>query len=132
MPLNQPSTDWSLFELPSAVKLELDSLPQMKATQHAKKQSHRVREFFAGPIDMEWLCEAAKLNGASLQVALMILHIKKLKQLDWVPLSNHAVARMGVSPDAKSRAIGALENANLIEVKRQAGKSPLIKVLDIS
>lgn len=132
MPHNQPSTDWSLFELPSTVNLELDTLPQTKATQNAKKRCHQGREFFAGPIDMEWLCKAAMLNGASLQVALMLFHLRKLRRLDWVPLSNLAMEQMGVSPDAKTRAIAALENADLIEVKRQAGKSPMIKVLDIS
>lgn len=130
--IDSNKTDWSVYELPldSAASKELLGMQNNLAA--SKTSARRSREFFAGPVDMEWLYKAAKLKGASLQVALMICHLRKLRGLEWVPLSNCAMERMRVSPDAKSRAIAALENAGLIMVKRQVGKSPRIKVIEFA
>ena len=86
-----------------------------------------VGEFLAGPIGFGWLERAAQLPGAALHIAIVVRHLAKLRNLEWVPLSNRDVARFGVKPDAKNRAILALEAAGLIEVKRQTGQSPRVK-----
>lgn len=122
-------TDWSLYRLQEHSTYETHRQQNASPEAIKHKKSKRSREFFAGPIDMEWLCEVGKLKGAALQVAIMISHIGKMRNLVWIPLSNHAMARIGVSADAKSRALISLEKAGLIEVKRQIGKSPRVKVL---
>lgn len=128
-------TDWSLYQLTDGSAKLNDKLQQdLSATSSAPKVSRPKRnfEFFAGPINIEWLYKAGQLNGATLQVAIVIHHLGKMRGLAWVPLSNGDMARMGVSPDAKTRGLKSLEHAGLIEVKRQSGKSPQVKVLDIS
>lgn len=95
-----------------------------------KKSASRMDfEFFAGPIDMEWLMAAAKLPGAALNVALAIQHQASLRKEEWVPLSNGDAERFGVKRDAKTRAIVLLEEAGLIEVSSKTGQSPRVRIV---
>ena len=46
-----------------------------------------------------------------------------------IKLTNIMAAEVGVSPDAKRRALDELEQAGLVEVERRARKSPLVTLL---
>lgn len=118
----------------ASCRLEIpDVLVQQNASPcPSKSESHRrgaaiMGEFLAGPIDFGWLERAAQLPGAALHIAILVQHLAKLRRLEWVPVSNRDAARLGVKPDAKSRAILALQEARLVEVKKQPGQSPRVK-----
>ena len=129
MPASEGQTDWSLFDLPNSARTD-GVVTDDPIKVPTPKRSPRQRPFFAGPVDMEWLAHAAKLPGAALQVALMLCHLGKLGRETWIPLSNAVMGSFGVSSDAKTRALEVLEQAKLIELKRHAGRSPRVRLID--
>ena len=115
----------------SNYRLEVQDMPMQQSAnpcpasgESPKHGAAIVGEFLAGPIDFRWLERAAELPGAAFHIAILIRHLLKLRHLEWVPISNGDAARFGIKPDAKRRAILALEDAGLVEVRRQAGRSP--------
>jgi len=86
-------------------------------------------EFFAAHIDLVWVLAAARLPGASFQIAMLIQHLLKLRGTEFVAISNGDATRWGVERDAKTRAIRQLVDADLIEVQTQAGRSPRVRVV---
>jgi hypothetical protein len=87
------------------------------------------RQFLRGPVDWEDTCIAAALPGKALAVWLLI-HLRwRMRDGDAVTLPSRRLAEMGVDPDAKCRALRVLEDAELIKVIRQRGKSPRIALV---
>jgi DNA-binding transcriptional ArsR family regulator len=62
-------------------------------------------------------------------VGLALWHLKKLRQADTFTVSNLMLQEWGVQPDAKSRALRALEKAGLIRVERRGKRSPLVSIV---
>jgi DNA-binding transcriptional ArsR family regulator len=62
-------------------------------------------------------------------VGLAIWHLRKLRQADTFIVSNIMLREWGVQPDAKSRALRALERAGLIRVERQGKRSPQVTLI---
>jgi len=120
-------------------KFKLDSaalqtaVPSGEHTRTPKSKTSRERiqgeEFLAGPIRIPWLEVAAKLPGAAFQIAVLLRHHKNLKRTDTVKLSNKAVEQFGVSPDAKRRALIALQDAGLITMSSATGRSPIVTLI---
>lgn len=71
----------------------------------------------------------AGLNPAawSIYCYLLMVNWKKLRQP--VKLTNKALAEIGVSPDAKLRALPQLERVGLIKVKRAGHQAPVVTPL---
>jgi DNA-binding transcriptional ArsR family regulator len=92
------------------------------------RQPHRG-EFLKGPIPMAALDTAARLPGKALAVYLAIQHRAALTGGDQVTLPAARLAAMGVSKDAKSRALTALEAADLITLDRASGRAARIRLL---
>ncbi len=120
-------------------KFKLDSaalqtaVPSGEHTRVPKSKTSRERikgeEFLAGPIRIPWLEAAAKLPGAAFKIAVLLRHHKNLKRTDTMKLSNKAVERFGVSPDAKRRALIALQDAGLITMSSATGRSPIVTLI---
>ena len=87
--------------------------------------------FLKGPIPLTWLSTAAKLPGKSLHVAIAIWLTASLAKSATVPLSNLAALPFGLDRNAKYRALQWLEEARLIEVQRNLGRSPIVTVLEL-
>ena len=127
---SEDQVDWTVFELPSDMTAQsLDRGSSGVSNGASRSLPGRQRPFFAGPVDMDWLSAAAILPGAALKVAIMLCHLGKLGRQTWIPLSNMAVKSFGVSPDAKTRGLAALEGARLVEVRQQQGQSPRVRLL---
>jgi DNA-binding transcriptional ArsR family regulator len=62
-------------------------------------------------------------------VGLALWHLKKLRQADTFTISNLMLQEWGVQPDAKSRALRALETAGLIRVERRGKRSPQVTLI---
>ena len=86
-------------------------------------------QFLRGPIPLHWLTVACSLPGKSLQVSLAIWFKASLTKNGTVLLGNSLLARFGVQPDAKRRALKALEKAGLIKVVRRDNKNPQVTLL---
>ncbi|MBQ0721699.1 MAG: hypothetical protein KBT88_16175 [Gammaproteobacteria bacterium] len=85
--------------------------------------------FLRGPIPLPWISAAAELPGKSLHLSLAIWFRASLSQNGTIRLGNSLLAQFGVNPDAKRRALKALEDAGLIEVTRVKNKNPVVTLL---
>ena len=59
-------------------------------------------------------------------VGLALWHIKGLRKADTFVVSNLMMQDWGVQPDAKRRALRALENTGLIRIERRGKRSPQV------
>jgi hypothetical protein len=69
------------------------------------------------------------LGVKALLVGLALWHIKGLRKSDTFKVSNLMLADWGILPDAKQRALRALERAGLIKVERPRRRSPVVTLL---
>ena len=87
------------------------------------------RRFLKGPIPWEWLIQAAQLPGKALVVALCLWRLAGATGKRTIRLANSEVAPFGVDRAAKSRALKALEQAELIAVEHRMGRWPVVTLL---
>jgi len=85
--------------------------------------------FLRGPIPLGWLSVAANLPGKALHVSMAIWHRASLEQNGTVSLGNNLLDSFGVKPDAKRRALLALEGASLISIERRENRNPIVTLL---
>src|SRR6478672_5278248 len=112
---------------PSSLRLDQDEVKRSQSDSRRGRRSSPIREkFIAGPIDVPWVVQASRLGVKALLVGLALWHLKKLRQADTFTVSNLMLQEWGVEPDAKSRALRALERAGLIRVERCGKRSPLV------
>jgi hypothetical protein len=88
-----------------------------------------LRRFVRGPIAWAGLCAAARLPGKALAVFVAVHHRAALTGEDTVTLPKSLLTELGVSRDAKARALHALEEASLIAIERVSGRTARIKLL---
>jgi hypothetical protein len=97
-----------------------------------KRRRGRVKgRFLRGPIPMSWVADAGKQGGASLLVGLILWHLSGMNKNDLtVTLSNIEAGRWGVTRQAKSRALLALDRAGLVSVNQKGNKSPRVTIIE--
>ena len=96
-------------------------------TRFTKQKSARMKErFLKGPIPLAQIASAAKLPGKSLTVYITLHHQSAMARRDQVTLPKGLLAQLGVSRDAKARALSALEQAGLVQVEKEKGKGSLV------
>ena len=115
---------------PSRLRLDRDGVIGLQASARGGRRPPPVQgKFIAGPIDVLWVIQASRLGVKALLVGLALWHIKKLRQADTFTVSNLMLQEWGVQPDAKSRALRALERAGLIRVERRGKRSPHVTLV---
>ncbi len=120
------NTTWD----PSSLRLTPDGLKGLQGGTRKGRRASSIRgKFIAGPIDVSWVVQASRLGVKALLVGLALWHLKKLRQADTFTVSNLMLQEWGVQPDAKGRALRALERAGLIRVERRGKRSPLVSVV---
>lgn len=98
-------------------------------TKAGKRKSQRMNErFLKGPIPMRLIAQAAKLPGQSLSVYLATHHQSALTRCNKVTLPKGLLSQLGVSRDAKSRALKELVHAGLVKVESVKGKSTRVSL----
>jgi hypothetical protein len=85
------------------------------------------RKFISFP--WSWLEHLRASRGATYRVALLLVYEHWRTGGRVIKLTNIMAAEVGVSPDAKIRAVDDLEQAGLVKAERRPNKSPLITVL---
>ena len=85
--------------------------------------------FIRGPIDLNWLAKAREHGVSALWLGLGLWYLRGLRKADSFLVSNVMFKAWGLKPDAKSRALRALEGAGLIRVERRGKRSPHVTIL---
>ena len=105
-------------------------LPRTEQKSLKPPLRHRPGEkFLKGPIPWNWLSSAACLPGQSLHVAIVIWFLSGVTKNRVVTLSGATLRALGVSRHASYRGLSWLEEANLVRVKRHAGRNPIVTIL---
>jgi hypothetical protein len=115
---------------PGSLRLDPEGVKRSQGDARRGRRAPSIRgKFIAGPIDVQWVVQAKRLGATPLLVGLALWHLKKLRQTDTFTVSNLMLQEWGVRPDAKSRALRALERAGLIRVERRGKCSPRVALI---
>ena len=82
--------------------------------------------FIKGPLPLDWMQQAARLPGKTLQVALALWYLAGLQKSQTVKLASKPLEAMGVSRDAKYDALARLVRAGLVAVDQKPGQAPIV------
>ena len=125
-----PNTHTNVNWDPTRLRLDQDGIGRLQGgTRRGRRASPIRNKFIAGPIDVPWVCRASRLGIKALLVGLAIWHLRGLRRTDTFIISNLMIQEWGVEPDAKSRALRALEKAGLISVARRGKRSPQVTLI---
>jgi hypothetical protein len=110
--------------------LVLDGVaPAQAGIRRGRRASSVNGKFIAGPVDVVWLSRARKLGVTALWVGLGLWFLRGLRRSNSFTVSNLMMREWGVQPDAKSRALRALEQAGLIIIERREKRSPRVTLV---
>jgi hypothetical protein len=73
-----------------------------------------------------WLLQARRLGVTALLVGLALWHIKGLRKTDTFIVSNLMLQEWDIQPDAKRRALRALER---LKIERRGKRSPQVTLV---
>ena len=100
-------------------------------TKAGQRKAQRMQErFLKGPIPMRHIARAAKLPGQALSVYLALQHQTALTRRQCVTVPKGLLTQLGVSRDAKARALQQLEAAVLVRVVRAKGKAARVCIAE--
>ena len=93
-------------------------------------QSKQETKFFLHPrVQLVWIEKAAELGIQALVVGLLLQFRAVLNGKESVTLPKEFLAKFWISRGVKQRALKKLEEAGLIRVELETGRSPLIIAL---
>ena len=108
--------------------LRLPAVVAEKKVELTTVRARRSRQFIP-PVPMEWFRRACRLPGKAVVVALAAWYRSKRQGSATVVLSQAGLSELGVSRQAKYRALRRLEEAGLVAVRRRGHKSPEVTVI---
>jgi DNA-binding transcriptional ArsR family regulator len=122
-----PNTNTKVNWDPSSLRLNQNGVKRSQfGTRRGRRPSPIRGKFIAGPVDVSWVVQASRLGVKALLVGLALWHLKRLRLADTFIVSNLMMQGWGVQPDAKTRALRALERAGLIRIERRGKRSPRV------
>lgn len=129
-PNTNTNTNTNINWDPSRLRLKQSAVARLPVGTRPGRRPIPVRgKFIAGPVDVAWICEASRLGVKALLVGLAVWHIRGLKKSNTFIVSNLMVRDWGIEPDAKSRALRALEKAGLVTMARRGKRSPRVTLV---
>jgi hypothetical protein len=115
---------------PSSLRLNQDGVRRLQGSKRQGRRASPIRgKFIGGPINVPWVVQASQLGVKALLVGLALWHLKKLRRNDTFIVSNVMLQEWKIQPDAKTRALRALERAGLIRVERRGKRSPQVTLI---
>jgi len=115
---------------PSSLRLDQTEMARLQGGTRRGRQPLPIRDkFIAGPVDVSWVCQASRLGVKALLVGLALWHLKGLRRDNSFLVSNMMLREWGIQPDAKGRALRALEKAGLIAIERRGKRSPRVTLV---
>jgi len=122
-PITNTNTKWD----PSSLRLNHGGVARSQGvTRHGRRTPPIRGKFIAGPVDVDWVCQASRLGVKALLVGLALWHLRGLRKADTFVVSNLMLRHWGIQPDAKSRALRKLEKGGLITIERRGKRSPQV------
>jgi hypothetical protein len=122
-----PYTYLNMEWTPDRFRLTQDKLSRLQGSSRQGRRSSPIKgKFIAGPIDVSWVCRASRLGVKALLVGMALWHIRGLRKAETFIVSNLMLQEWGILPDAKRRALRALEGARLIKVERRGKRNPVV------
>jgi hypothetical protein len=115
---------------PNGLRIERKTTSRVMSSARSIPRPKAGGMFLRGPIPLDWLSRASSLPGRSLHVGIAIWFMAGLKKTRSVPVSNITGLQFGLDRNAKYRALEWLEDANLVSVVRQAGRAPIVTILE--
>ena len=106
-------------------RFRFGDLPEQKLPRHKPGE-----KFLKGPIPRWWLEEAASLPGKALHVAIELWFWAGIRGPEDIKLSSANLAKLGVKRHAGYRALGWLQGAGLVSIKRSPGCKLRITIKD--
>ena len=95
-------------------------------------QSKQETKFFLHPrVQLVWIEKAAELGIQALVVGLLLQFRVVLSGTESVTLPKDFLAKFWISRGVKQRALKKLEEASLVSVVQDQGRSPVITVLRV-
>ena len=115
--------------------LDLDTLrlrPGMTAPPKPKQKPPRYCRtgFLRGPIPWPWLLRAMPLPGRALAVALVLWREAGIRKAMTFSLPQARLREASISRHAGRRGLKALEAASLLTIRRPAGRSLEVAILN--
>ncbi|MBR96782.1 MAG: hypothetical protein CMA81_08270 [Euryarchaeota archaeon] len=90
-------------------------------------QTKRESGFFLHPqVQLVWVEMAAQLGTQALVVGILLQFRFLLSQKESVTLPKNFLVKFGISKGVKQRALKSLEEAGLVSIVQEIGRSPLI------
>jgi hypothetical protein len=115
---------------PSCLRLDQTEMARLQGGTRRGRQPLPIRDkFIAGPVDVSWVCQASRLGVKALLVGLALWHLKGMRRDNGFLVSNMMLREWGIQPDAKGRALRALEKAGLIAIERRGKRSPRVALI---
>lgn len=87
-----------------------------------------TKPFLKGPIYMDWLSAAARLQGKAINLALAVRWLVDMNGGKPAKLTAKALDLLNVSEDACGDGLKRLESAGLITVTRLPGQRPIVGI----
>lgn len=104
--------------------------PTQKNFIHKNKRNNS--ESYVPNVPCSWLKKIYPLPGSSLKTALAIWRTYRMKNSqNPIKLTKKYCETVGLTRQTRLRGLLALEKAGLVEVDFQAGRAPIITLLDI-
>ena len=115
---------------PDRLRLNQEGVGRLEGGIRSGRRLSPIRgEFVKGPLDTHWFSEARGLGVTALWVGMGLWFLRGLRRSNNFIVSNLMMQEWGVQPDAKSRALRALEKAGLIRIERRGKRSPIVTLV---
>ena len=121
--LTRPYLIWNIIAFEIQTQTEVVTSASVARTQRIEGR------FLKGPIPTVAIVVASRLPGTALAVYLAIRHQADLSRNAEVVFPASLAAELKLNRDAKARALPHLEQAGLINVAREKGRSAKIKLV---
>ncbi len=114
---------------PDRLALAEPTVGKVLASPRRRPPRHRPgEEFLAGPVPLAWLRVAAIWPGRALAVGIALWFKAGVSKRAKVKLTSRVREKVGLSRHSTHRGLAALEQAGLVDVDRQVGRSPVVTI----
>ncbi|MCK4377778.1 MAG: hypothetical protein KAW01_00455 [Deltaproteobacteria bacterium] len=110
------------------LKLNPDDYAETE-TEGKRKYKRLTKPFVKGPIPLDWIQQACRLGSNVARLSWVLWYFDGVKKEDYFNISNINVEKFGIERRQKNKALSLLEEAGLITIKQEEGKSPRVKVI---
>jgi hypothetical protein len=115
---------------PSSLRLDQTKVARLQGGPRRGRRASPIRgKFIKGPLDFVWFSKARQLGVTALWVGFGLWFLRGLRRSNSFTVSNLMVEEWKIRPDAKARALRALEKAGLIRIERRGKRSPRVTLV---